>query len=328
MKMTSATRTLIGASLLALAVGSASAAEKVTLKLAHNLERSHVVHQAYEQMAKEVKELSGGSMTIRIYPSSQMGSARETMELLQNGALDMTKGSASDLESFDNTYAIYNLPYLFKDQAHFNKVVFGKVGKEIMESSKDKGFFALSAYVAGTRSFYAKKPITTPEDLKGLKIRVQASPTTLKMIELMGGSPTPISFGEVYTAMQQGVVDGAENNVPSWVQTRHIEIAKVFSEDEHASIPDFLVISTKTWNKLAPEQQQILAKAAKDSESWQQKAWDKVEADTRAEAIKMGGQFVKVDKAPFRAAVQPLYDDFKKDPTQAALLAKFEAAAQ
>lgn len=246
MKLVSFSRSLLCASLLALVSTSASAAEKVTLKLAHNLERSHVVHQAFETLAKEVKQLSDGKMTIRIYPSSQMGNARETMELLQNGALDMTKGSASDLESFDNSYAIYNLPFLFKDQNHFNKVVFGKVGEEIMQSTKDKGFFALSAYVAGTRSFYAKKPITKPEDLKGLKIRVQPSPTTIKMIELMGGSPTPISFGEVYTAMQQGVVDGAENNVPSWVQTRHIEIAKVFSEDEHASIPDFLVIATKT----------------------------------------------------------------------------------
>lgn len=328
MKKTSFTRTLLGASLLVLFATGAQAAEKVTLKLAHNLERSHVVHQTFEHMAKEVKELSDGKMTIRIYPSSQMGSARETLELLQNGALDMTKGSASDLESFDNVYAIYNLPYLFKDQEHFNKVVFGNVGKEIMDSSKDKGFFALSAYVAGTRSFYAKKPITKPEDLKGLKIRVQASPTTLKMIELMGGSPTPISFGEVYTAMQQGVVDGAENNVPSWVQTRHIEIAKVFSEDEHASIPDFLVISTKTWNKLTPEQQQILAKAAKDSEAWQQQAWKKVEEETRAQAKAMGGEFVSVDKAPFRAAVQPLYDDFRKDPKQAELLAKFEQAAE
>lgn len=128
----------------------------------------------------------------------------------------MTKGSGSDLESFDNIYAIYNMPYLFKDQQHFNNVVYGPVGKEIMDSTKDKGFFAMSAYVAGTRSFYAKKPITSPADLKGLKIRVQASPTTIKMVELMGGSPTPISFGEVYTAMQQGVVDGAENNIPSW----------------------------------------------------------------------------------------------------------------
>ncbi|HBT3583027.1 TRAP transporter substrate-binding protein [Klebsiella pneumoniae] len=319
---------LIAISLLALFSSGASAAEKITLKLAHNLERNHVVHQAFEEMAKEVNQLSDGNMKIRIYPSSQMGSARETMELLQNGALDLTKGSASDLESFDNIYAIYNLPFLFNDQNHFNKVVFGKVGKEIMDSTKEKGFFALSAYVAGIRSFYAKKPITKPEDLKGLKIRVQASPTTLKMIELMGGSPTPISFGEVYTAMQQGVVDGAENNVPSWVQTRHIEIAKVFSEDEHASIPDFLVISSKTWDKLTPGQQQILVKAAKASEVYQQQLWQKIDADTRAQAKALGGEIIKVDKAPFRAAVQPLFDDFKKDPKQAALLAKFDAAAE
>lgn len=328
MKIISFSRSLVCASLLALLSTGTSAAEKVTLKLAHNLERSHVVHQAFEEMAKEVKQASGGKMTVRIYPSSQMGNARETMELLQNGALDMTKGSASDLESFDNIYAIYNLPFLFKDQAHFNKVVFGQVGKEIMESTKDKGFFALSAYVAGTRSFYTKKPITKPEDLKGLKIRVQASPTTIKMVELMGGSPTPVSFGEVYTAMQQGVVDGAENNVPSWVQTRHIEIANVFSEDEHASIPDFLVISTKTWNKLTSEQQEILTTAVKNSEEYQQKLWDKIDSDIRAQAKAMGGEIVKVDKVPFRAAVQPLFDEFKKDPTQAALLEKFENAAQ
>jgi len=328
MSKLSLSKTLVCASLISLFSLNAIAQDKVTLKLAHNLERSHVVHQALDEMAKQVKQLSDGRMTIRIYPSSQMGSARETLELLQNGALDMTKGSASDLESFDNVYAIYNLPFLFKDQAHFNNVVFGNVGKEIMESTKDKGFFALSAYVAGTRSFYAGKPITKPEDLKGLKIRVQASPTTIKMIELMGGSPTPISFGEVYTAMQQGVVDGAENNVPSWVQTRHIEIAKVFSEDEHASIPDFLVISTKTWNKLTPEQKEILQKAAKYSETYQQKLWAQIDADTRAQAISQGGKIVKVDKAPFRAAVQPLFDEFKKDPKQAALLAKFEAAAE
>lgn len=296
MKIRSFSRSLVCVSLLGLLSTGVNATEKVTLKLAHNLERSHVVHQAFEEIANEVKHLSDGKMTIRIYPSSQMGNARETMELLQNGALDMTKGSASDLESFDNIYAIYNLPFLFKDQNHFNNVVFGEVGKDIMESTKDKGFFALSAYVAGTRSFYAKKPITKPDDLKGLKVRVQPSPTTIKMVELMGGSPTPISFGEVYTAMQQGVVDGAENNVPSWVQTRHIEIAKVFSEDEHASIPDFLVISTKTWNKLTPEQQQILATATKNSEAYQQKLWDKIDSDTRAQAKAMGGRLSKLIK--------------------------------
>ncbi|SAY10845.1 TRAP-type C4-dicarboxylate transport system [Klebsiella quasipneumoniae] len=146
-------RSLVGIALLALLSAGAVAAEKITLKLAHNLERSHVVHQAFEEMSKEVNQLSDGKMKIRIYPSSQMGSARETMELLQNGALDMTKGSASDLESFDNIYAIYNLPFLFNDQNHFNNVVFGEVGKEIMNSTKEKGFFALSAALLNKSDF-------------------------------------------------------------------------------------------------------------------------------------------------------------------------------
>lgn len=140
MKMRSFTRSLVCASLLALVSTGVNAAEKVTLKLAHNLERSHVVHQSFEELAKEVKQLSKGNMVIRIYPSSQMGNARETMELLQNGALDMTKGSASDLESFDNIYAIYNLPFLFKDQAHFNKVVLVKLVKKLWIQQKIKAF--------------------------------------------------------------------------------------------------------------------------------------------------------------------------------------------
>lgn len=212
------------------------------------------------------------------------------MELLQNGALDLTKGSASDLESFDNIYAIYNLPFLFNDQNHFNKVVFGEAGKEIMDSTKEKGFFCPSAYVAGTRSFMPKALHQTGR-FKRTEDPRAGQPDNLKMIELMGGSPTPIPFGEVYTAMQQGVVDGAENNVPSWVQTRHIEIAKVFSEDEHASIPDFLVISSKTWDKLTPGQQQILVKAAKASEVYQQQLWQKIDADTRAQAKALGRNY-------------------------------------
>lgn len=176
-------------------------------------------------------------MVIRIYPSSQMGNARETMELLQNGALDMTKGSASDLESFDNIYAIYNLPFLFKDQAHFNKVVLVKLVKKLWTQQKTKVFCFISL-CSGYTQFLCEKPITKPEDLKGLKIRVQPSPTTIKMIELMGGSPTNFIWRSLYCDAAR-CSRWRENNVPSRVQTRHIEIAKVFSEDEHASIPDF-----------------------------------------------------------------------------------------
>ncbi len=321
------TRGALALSLLLVTAG-AQAEKAQTLRLAHNLDRSHVVHQAFEYFAKDVQQASSGKLKVRIYPASQMGNARETLELLQNGALDMAKGSASDLESFDKVYAIYNLPYLFRDQAHFNAVVFGNIGRDIMASTEDKGLMAIAAYVAGTRSFYAKKPITKPEDLKGMKIRVQPSPTTLKMIELMGGSPTPVAFGEVYTAMQQGVVDGAENNVPSWVQTRHIEIAKVFSEDEHTSIPDFLVNASQTWKKFTLEQQHIITEAARKSEVWQQQQWIKLDNESREKARSLGGSFVSVDKAPFRAAVKPLYDEFAQDKDQAELLKRFDQAGR
>ena len=152
--------------------------------------------QALAAMAKEVDTASGGKMKLRIYPGGQMGGPRETLELLQNGALDMTKASASEMEPFAPAFSVFSLPYLFKDQDHFNKVIYGPVGKAMMEETRSKGFISLAAYVAGTRSFYAKKAIHSPADMKGLKIRVVATPTTIKMIELLGAAPAPIPFGE------------------------------------------------------------------------------------------------------------------------------------
>ena len=199
-----------------------------TLRLAHNLNQHHSVHQAFEFMKAQLQELSSGQLRLRIYPGSQIGNAPDTLQMLQIGALDLSKGSGSDMEAFEKAYGVFNLPYLFKDQEHFNRVVFGEVGKNIMNMTKDKGFFSIAAYEAGFRSFYASKPIRTPGDLKGMKVRVQASPTTVEMVRLLGGAPTPIPFGETYTALQQGVVDAAENNEPSYVDTRHIETSKFF----------------------------------------------------------------------------------------------------
>ncbi|PPC78108.1 hypothetical protein WH50_22695 [Pokkaliibacter plantistimulans] len=303
---------------------AAQAADKITLKLAHNLDNSHVVSQALEAMAKEVEKESGGSIRMRIYPGGQMGGPRETIELMQNGALDMTKGSASEIEPFAKPFALFSLPYLFTSQEQFNKVIYGDIGREMMQIPKDKGFVALAAYQAGSRSFYAKKPIHSPADLKGLKIRVVATPTTLKMIELLGGAPTPIPFGEVYTALQQGVIDAAENNEPSYYQTRHAEVAKYYAEDGHTMVPDYLLISTQTWNKLDDKQKQILTTAAQHSETYEAKLWDEVVADSRKKAEADGSQFIQVDKKAFRDALAPLYEDFRKDPEIAPWLQKVE----
>ncbi|MDH2926216.1 TRAP transporter substrate-binding protein [Lonepinella koalarum] len=299
---------------------STNAMAKVTLKLAHNLEQSHVVHQALAQMAKEVQEKSNGDLNIRIYPSGQMGGPRETIELIQNDALDMTKASASEMESFVKEFAVFSCPYLFDDEEHFKKVLFGPVGKEIADKTQNSGFNVIASYVAGTRSFYAKKPIHSPADMKGMKIRVVSTPTTNKLIELLNGSPAPIPFGEVYTALQQGVIDGAENNIPSYNQTRHSEVAKYYIEDQHTSVPDYLIVSSKTWNKLDDNQRKILQEAAKHSEEYQQKLWDEEVARSRAEAEKTGTTFIQVDKKPFRDALQPLYEDFAKDPNLAKII--------
>ncbi|WP_421281649.1 TRAP transporter substrate-binding protein [Aeromonas taiwanensis] len=327
MKMKTIAAAILMAAPLALTAFSSHAMERVTLKLAHNLDTNHVVHQALAQMAKEISTASDGKMKLRIYPGGQMGGPRETLELLQNGALDMTKASASEMEPFSPAFSIFSLPYLFKDQAHFNKVIYGPVGESMMAQTRDKGFVSLAAYVAGTRSFYANKPIHTPADMKGMKIRVVATPTTIKLIELLGAAPAPIPFGEVYTALQQGVIDGAENNEPSYVQTRHVEVAKFYAEDQHTSVPDFLVISSKVLDKLSDEQKAILTTAAKHSESYEQELWDKEVAASRKQAAEAGATFIQVDKEAFRTALAPLYDDFRKDPVRGEWLTKIENEA-
>ncbi|BBS17954.1 TRAP transporter substrate-binding protein [Aeromonas caviae] len=327
MKMKTIAAAILMAAPLALTAFSSHAMERVTLKLAHNLDTNHVVHQALAQMAKEISTASDGKMKLRIYPGGQMGGPRETLELLQNGALDMTKASASEMEPFSPAFSIFSLPYLFKDQAHFNKVIYGPVGESMMAQTRDKGFVSIAAYVAGTRSFYANKPIHTPADMKGMKIRVVATPTTIKLIELLGAAPAPIPFGEVYTALQQGVIDGAENNEPSYVQTRHVEVAKFYAEDQHTSVPDFLVISSKVLDKLSDEQKAILTTAAKHSETYEQELWDKEVAVSRKQATDAGATFIQVDKEAFRTALAPLYDDFRKDPVRGEWLTKIENEA-
>ncbi|MFQ1993401.1 TRAP transporter substrate-binding protein [Aeromonas veronii] len=302
--------TVIGTLLL---FGPSQAMAVTTLKLSHNHNRDHAVHQAMSDMAKEVREKTSGEVVIRIYPDAQLGSQRESMELMQNGALDMVKSNAAELESFGAAYSVFNLPYLFRDKEHLFKVEEGDIGREILNSTKGSGFVGLTYYDAGARSLYAKKPITSPSDLKGMKIRVQPSPSAIAMVKALGGNPTPLAYGELYTALQQGVVDAAENNIPSFSLSRHSEVAKFFSLDEHTMVPDVLVVSTKTLDKLTPEQQQVLYKAAANSSELMKKLWIQSEEKERAVAEKAGVIFSNVDKAPFVQAVQPIYAEIQKN---------------
>lgn len=315
--------------ILLLALPSCQEARKTKeIKLAHSLEMSHPVHIAMEYLAKRVAEKSGGKLTVKIYPNSQLGSERESVELLQIGSIGMTKVSTAVMESFSPNFKVFSLPYIFKDKSHYYKVLDGKIGEDMLKEGEKYWLRGLTYYDAGSRSFYVSgKAINTPADLKGLKIRVQASNTAINMVKAFGGAATPISSGEIYTALQQGVVDGAENNSPTFFLSRHYEVAKHYSLNEHTMVPDILLISTVVWDKLSPEEKKWLQEAADESAVVQRQLWQEAEQEALA-AVKVAGVEVNIpDKAPFAKMVEPLYESYKNEPEVYKLIHRIQDAA-
>lgn len=298
-----------------LLTGCGGQREVRVIKLAHGLDASHPVHKAMAHMAKRLAERSSGTMRIDIYTSEQLGNERECVELVQLGGLGMTKVSGSVLEAFANEFKVFGLPYLWRDEAHKLAVWEGPVGRDILVSPQKKFIRGLTYYESGSRSFYTKdRPIRTPEDIVGLKIRVQESPMAFSLIRAFGGSATPISFGELYTALQQGVVDGAENNPPSFHLSRHYEVCKYYSLDEHTTIPDVLIVSTHLWESLTPEQQRWLQESADESAGVQRELWGEATATALAEVQKAGVEIIRPDKKLFIAKAAKLHEDAQKDP--------------
>lgn len=284
------------------------------LKLAHSLAIDHPVHKAMEFMAERTAELSEGKLTFKVYPAEQLGSEQQCLELVQIGSLAMTKVSAAVMESFTDDYKVFGLPYIFRSKEHVFNVLDGEIGKELLLSTENKWIRGLCYYDAGSRSFYTKnKPIESPDDLAGLKIRVMRSITAVEMIRALGGSATPISWGELYTALQSGVVDGAENNLPSFYSSHHYEVCKHFSLDEHTTIPDIIVISKKVWDKLSDQEKEWLQQAADDSVILERKLWAEAEIKSLEEIEKAGVKVNYPDKAPFIEKVQPLLESYRSN---------------
>lgn len=302
--------------LLIIAIISSTGCEEIsktrTLKLAHALDRGHSVHQAMQFLADRVAEKSDGALTIEIYPSQQLGSERECLELLQIGSLDMTKVSAAVMENFSQNFKIFGIPYLFRDVEHQYQVLDSEVGKNLLLEGEDYWMRGLCYYASGSRSFYTKeRPIQQPSDLNGLKIRVMQSATSINMVRTLGGAATPISFGELYTALQQGVVDGAENNPPSFYLSRHYEVCKFYTLDEHTSIPDILLVSTSLWEKLNDQEKQWLQEAADESVPLQRELWDESEKEALEAVKKAGVEVIYPDKSQFAEETQVMYDNYK-----------------
>jgi tripartite ATP-independent transporter DctP family solute receptor len=284
-----------------------------SLKLAHGLDVNHSVHKGMEFMADRLAEKSDGKLTIEIYPSQQLGTERQCLELLQIGSLAMTKVSAAVMENFSPNIKLLSLPYLFRDREHAYKVFDGPIGRKLLEESDEYWLRGLTYFDAGQRSFYAKKPIRTPADLKGLKIRVQESPTAMSLVRALGGAPTPISWGELYTGLQQGVVDGAENNPPSFYLSKHYEVCKYYTLNEHTAVPDILVMSTVFWDKLSEEEKKWVQEAADEATIFQRELWQKAEQEALDAVKDAGVEIIIPDKSLFSDATQPLIESFRSE---------------
>jgi tripartite ATP-independent transporter DctP family solute receptor len=281
----------------------------IVLKLGHVLPPSHAVHIAMEFMARRLHELSGGTVELQVFGGGQLGSEPESIEQAQRGALAMVKTSAAALEGFIPDMAVFSLPYLFRDDDHYWKVLLGDIGRQILRAGEEQGIHGLCYYDSGSRSFYTRtKPILHPRDVREMKIRVLPSRTALDMITMLGGGPTPIPFGELYSALQQGMIDGAENNPPSYFSTRHYEVAKHYSLDEHTRVPDVVIFSKPIWDGLTPQVRGWIEEAAAESVSFQRKLWQEQTEEALREVQKAGATVHRPDKAPFEAATAPMYE--------------------
>lgn len=290
--------------------------------LAHTLPQTHPVHKGILAFQKALAEKSGGKLTAKIFPDGQLGSEREVLELLQIGSVAVTKVSAATLSNFVPEYNVLGIPYLFRDKKHYFDVLEGEVGKSILEKGSKYWLRGLCYYDAGSRSFYTKnKAIRTPEDLKGLKIRVMNNQMAINMVNALGGSATPMAYGELYTAIQQGVVDGAENNPPSFVSSNHFEVSKYYTIDQHSSIPDVLIIGTKYWKKLSKQEQQWVQEAADESAQAEKEFWAISVAESMKKAKEAGVEIIIPDKSLFADKTAPVLEDFKKNnPSMEALI--------
>jgi tripartite ATP-independent transporter DctP family solute receptor len=285
------------------------------IKLAHGLDVSHPVHRAMVRMGEIVTEDSGGSVRIDIYPSEQLGTERECVELLQIGSIGMTKVSASVAEAFIPSFKVFSLPYLFRDRDHLFAVLEGEVGSALLLDGQESRLRGLCYFDAGSRSFYTRdQRVDSPVDLTGLKVRTQESATAMRMVRALGGSATPISWGELYTALQQGVVDGAENNPPSFYLSRHYEVCSYYSLDEHTSVPDVLFMSTRVWESLDQRVQELVQEAALEAAEYQKVIWAEASDEAMAAVEAAGVEIIRPDKAPFEEAVAELIEEYRGQP--------------
>jgi tripartite ATP-independent transporter DctP family solute receptor len=297
------------------AVGGARAASAATVLTAADVHPADyptvaAVGWINEQLASEF----GGAVSLDVYHSGQLGSEKDTLELARIGALAVTRVHSSVLNNAVSATRILSLPYVFDSTEHMRRAFDGAFGTEILAACEARGFIGLALYDSGSRNFYnTRRPVVVPRDLHGLKLRVPQSDIFIETVAELGASPTPLAYGTVFSALQTHLIDGAENNWPSYVSSRHVEIARYWSESEHAYAPDMLIMSKRVADALPPAQRDFLVAAARRSLPLMRAQWDERVERSRRAARDSGAALGAVDKSEFRKAVQPLLDRYLRD---------------
>lgn len=305
-------RTLIA---LLAALGLAGAAQALEFRSAdiHNADDYPTV-VAVKYMSELLDKKSGGKHKIKVFNKGALGSEKETIDQVKIGALEMTRVNISPMNGICPLTQVPTMPFLFRSVDHMRKSLDGPVGEEILKSCESAGFVGLAFYDSGARSIYAKKAIKTVADAKGLKIRVQQSDLWVALVGAMGANATPMPYGEVYTGLKTGLIDAAENNIPSFDTAKHAEAVKIYSRTEHSMAPEMLLMSKIVWDKLSKAEQDMVRSAAKESVAYQRKKWDEQETKSLANVKAAGAQIVEVDKASFQAVMGPVYEKFMTTP--------------
>ena len=289
--------------------GSLTGGKRI-IRISHAQSETHPEHLGLLAFKEYVEDRLGDKYEVQIFPNELLGSAQKAIELTQTGAIDFVVAGTANLETFADVYEIFSMPYLFDSEEVYKSVMQDTEYMEKVYASTDEaGFRVVTWYNAGTRNFYGKSPIRMPEDLKGKKIRVQQSPASVEMVKAFGAAAAPMGFGEVYTAIQQGVIDGAENNELALTNNKHGEVAKYYSYNKHQMVPDMLVANLKLLNSLSPEDYQVFKEAAALSTEVELEEWDKsVKEAKRIASEDMGVEFIDVDVEAFKERVLPLHE--------------------
>ncbi len=294
----------------------AASKDTIVLRLAETQTETYPATMGAIEFARLVEERTDGRIKIEVFTGGQLGGDEQAiLEQVQFGAIDFTRVNFAPMTEFAPILNLLQMPYLFTDADHMHKVIDSEIGKELLDSVEAGNFIGLALYDAGTRNFYnSVRPIKTVEDMKGLKIRTTQSQLIVDMVEALGASATPMAFGEVYSSLQTGVIDGAENNWVSYDQNSHYEVAKYISLDGHTAPPEILVCSKMVFDKLSPEDQQILRECAKESELWERGKYGEIEQEAIDKVVAAGSEVNELeDREGFVKAVEPLYEKYAGD---------------